>query len=173
VILMSDATIITETPPLRAVYAPIGYQAIVPITGKRSKRVVFGALNIKSGRQILLITTHWEALTWQAFLGLIRSTWRGWHIVLFVDQGSPHTAEDSQDLAKDLNIEVRFLPVATPELNALENLWREGKGKILANQTTAAIDSSADAFCQYLIGLTPQQRLKKAGVLSGDFWLTE
>jgi hypothetical protein len=169
---MSDATIITETPPLRAAYAPIGHQAVVPITGNRDKRVVFGALNIKSGRQSLMITTHWEALTWQAFLHQIRSTWRGWHIVLFIDQGSPHTAEDSQDVARDLDIEVRWLPVATPELNALEGLWREGKGQILANETTATIDGSADAFCQYLIDLTPRQRLEKAGVLSGNFWLT-
>lgn len=169
---MSDATIITETPPLRAAYAPLGEQAIVPVTGNRAKRVVFGALNIHSGHQTLMITTHWEALTWQAFLHQIRETWRGWHIVLFIDRGSPHTAQASRDLAWALAIEVRFLPVATSELNALENLWREGKGQILANETTVTIDDSADTFCQYLINLTPQQRLKKAGVLSGNFWLT-
>ena len=120
-----------------------------------------------------MITTHWEALTWQVFLHLIRSSWRGWHIVLFIDQGSPHTAQDSQDLASDLFIELRFLPVATPELNAMEGLWREGKREILANETTDTIDDTADAFCQYLIDLTPRQRLEKAGVLSGNFWLTK
>lgn len=168
---MSDATIVTETPPLRAAYAPIGTQAIVPITGNRTKRVIFGALNVYSGHLELLITTVWEALTWQAFLQQIRWAWRGWHIVLFIDRGSPHTAEDSQDLAKALDIEIRWLPVATPELNALEGLWRNGKD-FLANRSTHTIDESADAFCQYLLALTPHQRLQKAGVLSGKFWLT-
>lgn len=169
---MSDATIITETPPLRAAYALIGQQALVPITGNRSKRVVFGALNIYSGHQTLMITTHWEGPTWQAFLHQIRNAWRGWHIVLFIDHGSPHTAQASRELARRLGIEVRLLPVATPELNAMENLWRAGKGQILANKTTITIDDSADTFCHYLINLTPRQRLKKAGVLSGNFWLT-
>jgi len=169
---MSDATIITETPPLRAAYAPVGEQAVVPITGNRAKRVIFGALNIRSGHQELLITSHWEARTWQAFLHQIRKSWRGWSIVLFIDRGSPHTAEESQDLANNLAIEIRWLPVATPELNAMEGLWRNGKDPILANRTNSTIDDSADAMCQYILDLTPQQRLQKAGIFSGKFWLT-
>ena len=39
-------TILTETPPLRACWAKTGEQAEVPITGNRSKRVVYGALNV-------------------------------------------------------------------------------------------------------------------------------
>ncbi|OGG43829.1 MAG: hypothetical protein A3F84_20250 [Candidatus Handelsmanbacteria bacterium RIFCSPLOWO2_12_FULL_64_10] len=171
-IVMADATIITETPPLRAAYAPIGEQAVVPITGNRDKRVVFGAISIFSGHLELMITTHWEALTWQAFLYQIRGVWRGWNIVMFIDQGSPHTAEDSQDLAKALRIEIRWLPVATPELNAMEGLWGDGKDVVLANRPTSTIDKSADTFCLYLLGLSPKQRLQKAGILSGNFWLT-
>jgi hypothetical protein len=169
---MADATIVTETPPLRACYAPIGQQAVAPITGNRDKRVVFGALGIQSGHLELMITTHWESLTWQAFLSQIRRVWRGWQIVLFIDRGSPHTAQDSQDLAGTLGIQVRWLPVATPELNAMEGLWRDGKGRVLANRTTTTVDDSADRLCRYLIDLMPQQRLKRAGVLSGHFWLT-
>ena len=55
-------------------------------------------------------------------------------MVLFLDRGSPHRAHESQELAKALNIQLRWLPVATPELNAMENLWREGKGHILGNR---------------------------------------
>jgi transposase len=173
VILMVDATILTQIPPLRAAYAPIGEQAVVPITGDRSKRVVFGVLNIKTGRLELLITTHWEGITFQAFLRQIRRLWRGWHIVLFLDRGSPHRAQQSQALAKQLAIELRWLPVATPELNAMEPLWQDGKEHVCANRTTHNIEDTADAFCHYLLNLTSQQRLKKAGVLSGTFWLTK
>jgi hypothetical protein len=169
---MSDATIITETPPLRAAYAPVGEQAVVPITGNRAKRVVFGALNIHSGHQELLITSHWETSTWQTFLCQMRKSWRGWHIILFIDRGSPHTADDSQELADKLAIEIRWLPVATPELNAMEGLWRNGKDHILANTTNPSIDVSADEICHHILNLTPRQRLQKAGVFSGNFWLT-
>ena len=47
--LFSDATILTETPPLRASWSRVGQQAEVPITGSRDKRVVFGALTPKTG----------------------------------------------------------------------------------------------------------------------------
>ena len=70
-----------------------------------------------------------------------------------------------------LHIELRFLPVATPELNAMDHLWRHVKGWGLANRATVSIDTSADVACHYLLDLSPRERLRKAGVLSGHFWL--
>lgn len=169
---MSDATIITEMPPLRAAYAPIGQQATVAVTGNHARRVIFGALNIATGHLELLITPAWEALTWQTFLRQIRSIWRGWQILLFIDRGSPHTAAASRSLATSMGIGIRWLPVAVPELNAVEGLWRNAKNQSLANHTTDSIDDSVNAVCHYLLSLPPKQRLQKAGVLSGKFWLT-
>jgi DDE superfamily endonuclease len=103
---------------------------------------------------------------------MVRSQWRGWHIVLFEDRGAPHTAEESREVAAALHIELRLLPVATPELNAMDHLWRHVKGCGLANRATVSIDTSADMACQYLLALSPRERLRKAGVLSGHFWLT-
>ena len=99
---------------------------------------------------------------------MIRSYWRGWQVVVFEDRGAPHTAEQTLELAATLRIELRFLPVATPQLNAMDHLWRHVKQNALANRATETIDRSADAACQYLFDLTPQQRLKKAGVLSSN-----
>jgi hypothetical protein len=45
------------------------------------------------------------------------------------------------------------------------------KRDMLSNRPSCSIDTSADLACQYLLNLSPQQRLKKAGVLSGNFWL--
>lgn len=170
---MLDETILTETPPLYSCYGRIGEQVRVPITGNRSKRILHGALNVWSGDTLLLITDVWVQETHQAFLLMIRSHWRGWHIVLFEDRGSPHTAEDSLELARGLDIEIRFLPKATPEINAMDQLWRRVKGRAVASRPTRSIDESADSACQYILNLNPRQRLKKAGVLSGNFWLTK
>lgn len=169
---MLDEVIITETPPLYSCYCRIGKQASVPITGNRRKRIVHGVINIRSGDVLLLITETWDEVTHQYFLQMIRRHWCGWHIVLFQDRGTPHTAEESQELAIDLGVEVRLLPRATPELNAMDHLWRHVKGRALANRSTLSIDRSAEAACHYIFDLTPQQRLRKAGVLSGNFWLT-
>jgi transposase len=173
VLLMLDETIITETPPLYSCYGRIGQQVQVPVTGNRAKRILHGAINILSGEVLLLVTQEWTAETHQLFLQMIRWHWRGWHIVLFEDRGTPHTAGESRDRAEALDIEVRLLPRATPELNAMDQLWRQMKAHALANQPTRGIDISAAAACQYILQLSRRERLTKAGVRSGRFWLTK
>jgi transposase len=173
VILMLDETIITETPPLYACYGHIGEQVCVPITGNHARRILHGVLNVQNGEVLLLITEEWVQETHQAFLIMIRSHWRGWNIVLFEDRGSPHTAGESLRLAGELHIKLRFLPKATPELNAMDHLWRHVKGRGLANRATQSIDESADSACRYILDMSRRERLRKAGVLSGNLWLTK
>ncbi len=170
-ILMPDETIITENPPLRGCYGQKGEQVRVPISGNHDRRVLHGVINIRSGDVLLLITDIWDEYTHRYFLKMIRSHWRGWSIILFEDRGTPHTADDSLRLAGELKIEIRLLPTATPELNAMDHLWRSVKGRALANRPTENIDTSADEACQYILGMSRHQRLKAAGVLSDKFWL--
>lgn len=172
VILMLDETILCATPPLYSCYGRIGEQVGVPISGSHDRRVLHGVMNIASGEVLLLITENWDQQTHQGFLRMIRSHWRGWHIVLFEDRGSPHTAQDSRQLARQLGIQIRLLPRATAELNALDHLWRHVKRQALANRPTLSLNQSADAACLYILHLRPKDRLRKAGILSGNFWLT-
>jgi hypothetical protein len=173
VLLMLDETIITETPPLYYCYGPIGEQVRVPITGNRAKRILHGAINIKSGDVALLITEEWTKETHQTFLAMIRSHWRGWSIVLFEDRAGQHKSPESLAYAGQLGIEVRLLPKATRELNAMDHLWRHTKREAVGSRATLTVENSALDACQYIIDLSPNDRLRQAGVLSGDFWLTK
>jgi DDE superfamily endonuclease len=173
VLLMLEETIITETPPLYSRYGHSGEQIQVPITGNRAKRILHGVLHVSSGELLLLITEEWTADTHQLFLQMIRSHGRGWHMVLLEDRGTPHTAAESRNWAARLGIEVRLLPRATPEWNAMDQWWRRMKAKVLANQPTRSMGNSAEATCRYLLGLSRRERLRQAGVLSGRFWLTQ
>jgi hypothetical protein len=168
---MLDEIIVLETPPLYNCYSRIGEQKCVPIFGGHARRVVHGALNIQSGDLMLLITPEWNQWTHQDFVGMVRAHWRGWHIVLFEDRGSPHTATASQAYAAERQIEIRWLPRATPELNAMEQLWRQATSQALANGSPLPIETKAMKLCQCLIDLQPKERLRKAGVLAPDFWL--
>jgi transposase len=172
VILMLDETIITETPPLDYGYGRRGEQVRVPVTGHHARRVLQGVINIWSGEVLLLITEEWVQETHQACLAMIRSHGHGWRIVLCEDRGSPHTASDSLQIARALHIEIRFLPIATPELNAMDHLWRHVKGRALADRATRSIKASADSACRYILDLSRRERLRTAGVVSGNFWLT-
>jgi hypothetical protein len=173
VLLMLDETIITETPPLYSCYGHIGEQVRVPITGNRAKRILHGAINIKSGDVALLITAEWTKETHQTFLAMIRAHWRGWNLMLFEDRASQHKSPKSLSYAAQLAIAVRLLPRATPELNAMDTLWRHTKEQAVGSRATKTVDQSALDVCQDIIDLSPHDRLRRAGVLSGDFWLTK
>lgn len=168
--LFLDESIITETPPLRAAWALRGHQAQVPITGNKSKRVIFGAINHKTGSLTVMKARWWNQDTYQAFLRKLRGHWRGWRIIVFLDKGTPHTAKRSRALAHSLSIEERWLPTACPELNPVEGLWRHLKQEVLANSVTP-VDEAADKAQRYLLEMSPQQRRSRAGIMSKHFWL--
>jgi hypothetical protein len=169
---MLDETIVTETPPLYYAYGHRGEQVRVPISGNRGKRFLHGAMHVGSGEVLLFITEVWDQLTHQTFLSMVRSHWRGWNLVLFEDRASQHKAPESLAWAKQLQIEVRLLPRATPELNAMDHLWRHAKRQAVGSRATQSVEDSALAVCRYILDLTPEGRLRQAGVLSGNFWLT-
>jgi hypothetical protein len=60
VVLFTDACIVTETPPLRAGWAPVGRQAEVPIIRKRAKRTAYCALAVDTGSVRLDVAGRWN-----------------------------------------------------------------------------------------------------------------
>jgi transposase len=97
--------------------------------------------------------------------------------VLFLGRGSPHTAAVSQALADELDIELRWLPTACPELNPVESLWRWLKGRILCNHQPDNIEDTTQTALEAIDRLTLRQTLNLAGTLSKDFlialWLMD
>jgi transposase len=174
VILVIDSTWFMDIPPLHAVWAPIGEQVTVPIVGEHSKRICLTAvLSLKTGDMIDFVSTQYRQGEFQETLRLMRAHWRGWHVVLFVDKNSAHTAGASRQLADESGIEMRWLPTACSELNPVDHLWRHLKKDVVANQPTPSLDTTLQDARDYLRALSPHQRLQKAGVLSADFWLAD
>jgi len=169
---MLDETIITETPPLYCCYGRIGRQVSVPISGSHKRRILHGAINVATGDVALLVTAYWTQREHQQFLNAIRAHWRGWNIVLFEDRAGQHTAAGSLWIADACGFEVRLLPRATPELNAMDTLWKQVKRTALGDRPTVTIDQSAQNACEQILAMRPHERLRQAGILSGSFWLT-
>ena len=170
---MPDETIITDTPLLYSCYGHIGQQVRVPITGRRAKRVLHRAINVGTGDVAGMITKAWTREEHQGFLSVIRAHWRGWNPVLFEDRASQHTAPDSLDWTEELAIEIRLLPAATPELNAMDHLWRRTKRETLGSRATLSVEESALAACRYIGGLSPRDRLRsgtRGGAGGGLGW---
>jgi transposase len=173
VLLMLDETIITETPPLYCCYGRIGQQVSVPITGSHKRRILHGLINVRTGDVVLWVSQEWNQVTHREFLSLVRSHWRGWNIVLFEDRAGQHTAPNSLLWADCMGMEIRLLPRATPELNAMDTLWKHTKRDTLGDRPTESIEHSAACACEQILAMRPHDRLRQAGILSGNFWLTK
>src|SRR5690348_6397958 len=102
--LAEDETDLRLFPPLRAGWARRGEEAPVPISGGNAKRVLFGAINLETGRRLFLDRRPGRGVDFEDFLEEVRWYYRGRRGALLLDEDSSHTAEDSQDLADELGI---------------------------------------------------------------------
>ena len=171
-LLCCDWTLLRQFPPLRAAWALKGTQASVPITGANAKRVLFGAIDLRTAHRVVLIRPRAGAADAQAFLREVRRRYRAAGTIwLLADRASAHTAARTQMLAAALGIRFLWLPEQAPELNAMDHLWRELKRLIAANRQATSANALARDAADWVLGLTPQPARRKAGMASKHFWL--
>jgi transposase len=171
--LVSDATILRWFPPLRYTWAFRSEQSEVKITGQNAKRVLFAALNPRTGHRVVLRRSRQRQQDFQAFLRHLRQHYGGRPVWLLLDNASIHQAVASQRLAARLRVRLLWLPKQCPELNPQDHLWKELKRLIVANRQFKTIDDEADHAERWLLDLSPTTVRRKAGILSDDFWLKD
>src|SRR5204863_1739858 len=172
-LLFEDETDLLLFPSLRACWTQRGHSAEVPLCGRNARRVVFGALHVATGHRLLLPRRRQRGEDFRAFLELVQEHYRGWQVWLLLDEDSSHTAHASVGLARELEIELLWLPKRCPELNAMDHLWGHAKDEVCANHQDISIDHLVDCFIRYIQGLPPEEARCKAGILSEDFWLKD
>lgn len=170
-LLAEDETDLLLFPPVRATWGRRGTSTPVLLSGRNARRVVFGALNLRTGRRLFLARPRQRQGDFQDFLRLIRTHYHGWRVALLLDGHPSHTSQGSQRLAERLNIELLWLPKRSPELNPMDHLWGRGKDVVSANLQRPTIDEHVTEFLTYLESLSPWEALNAAGVYSRNFWL--
>jgi hypothetical protein len=173
VVLAEDETDLLLFPPLRAGWSLRGQPALVWLSGRNARRVVFGTMNLWTGSRLFLVRKRQRADDFQEFLRVIHHHYRGWHVALLLDEDSSHTAKGSVGLAAELDIECLWLPKRSPKLNPMDTLWGQGKDIVSANKQYATIDEQVERFIGYLTALSDGEALGTAGIYSGHFWLQE
>ena len=168
---MEDETIVRLFPVLRRAWSLRGEQALVPITGQNAKRVLFATINLRTGHRICLRGRDMKQANFQALLREVRRRYQKRPVWMLLDEAKCHIAAKSQTLAAALDIHFVWLPKQCSELNSMDQLWKELKGTISANYQFTSIDEHAEYAEQWLLTLTNKEALRKAGVLSKNFWL--
>jgi len=171
VVLAQDETDLLLFPPLRAAWCQRGETATVWLSGRNARRVIFGAMNLRTGSRLLLPRPRGRSGDFLAFLDELRWCYRGWHVALLLDEDPSHTAQASLRAAAGMTL--LWLPKRSPELNPLDTLWGQGKDVISANKQYASIEEQVDLFLRYVSSLSNCEALHTSGVLSANFWLRD
>jgi hypothetical protein len=169
--LFEDETDVLLFPPLRAGWFLRGKPAVVPISGENAKRTVFGTIDVETGHRIFVSRDAACAFDFHAILRLIRKEYRNKKVAVLLDGASRHRAHESKSFADELGIQLIWLPSRCTNINPMDRLWKWGKEKIFANKQYASIDFQTNFFIEYLFSLSSQEARRKAGILSGRFWL--
>jgi DDE superfamily endonuclease len=143
----------------------------VTLCGRNARRVVFGAMNLRTGWRLLLARERQQAADFQAFLAVVHSSYRGRRVAMLLDEDPSHTAKGSVQLADRFGIELLWLPKRCPQLNPMDTLWGQGKDVVCADQQYASLDEQVDRFLDHLESLSGWEALRTAGVYSREFWL--
>lgn len=152
----------------------MGTSGVVPITGENAKRVLFGAINLRTAHRVVLARRQAGGADARAFFLELRRCYRRPHTIwLLLDRASAHTAAASQALAAGLRIELVWLPKQAPELSPMDQLWRELKRVVAANRQAPNVDALATAAMLWVVMLTPTEARRKSGMLSPHFWLRD
>ncbi len=71
-------------------WASIGQQARVPITGEPERQIITDVMNIQTGDYLDYVSEVFSKEQFQQVLHQVRRHGRGWRIVLFLDRNTPH-----------------------------------------------------------------------------------
>ena len=169
--LFEDETILRLFPVLRRSWSQQGQQAVVEISGRNAQRVLFCALNPKTGKRIVMQHKGMNNAGFQLFLQRVRSVYANRPIYMLLDQGGLHTAKSSVKRAAELKITLLWLPKQCPELNCVDQLWKSVKKDVSANKQYSSIELHAQTAADYVLLLSKKQALLNAGILADGFWL--
>jgi transposase len=102
----------------------------------RKRISILGALNAVTAKCSTLITEdNCDKDMIKAALQTIRNDYKdNKSIVLILDNASYNRAYETKDFAKNLNIQLKYLPTYSPNLNLIERFWKFYKKLILKNK---------------------------------------
>src|SRR5207247_4727530 len=141
-----------------------GEVAKVWLSGRNARRVIFGAMNLRTGARVFVPRAKGRSGDFQAFAGEVRSAYRGWHVALLLDEDPCHTAKASLRAVEGMTL--LWLPNRSPKLNPMDTLWGQGKDVISANKQYTTIEEQVGRFLDHLYRLTNPEALHTSGVLS-------
>lgn len=124
-----DETGILGDPRPRRRWMKKGEKGTVPFSGLHLRSNVVGAVHPKTGELFSLIVSHMDTDMFQVFLTELAKETKARKVILILDNATWHKVKK----LKWYNIEAKYLPPYSPDLNPIEELWLVLKKKFFTD----------------------------------------
>lgn len=133
------------------VWAPRGRTPVVRVDAGRSKVGFYSTLDLQTGDEVVTRSTVFNAEASAAHLQQVLDAFPERPILFFWDRATWHRgAPIRRLLAANPRLEIVEYPVAAPELNPQEQVWKQTRRAVSHNHLTPKLPQLADDFENYL-----------------------
>lgn len=129
-----------------------GHRPNVPCHHIREYRYAYGAVEPNTGDNFFLILPQSNSICMNVFLQELSASYPDDIILLVCDGAAWHK---SKTLNIPENIEIFFLPPATPEMNPIEQIWKEIRKRGFRNEVFPSLSKVIDRLCDTICSITP------------------
>jgi putative transposase len=121
-----------------------GIRPTVPCHHIREFRYTYGAVEPKTGESLFLILPYCNTDCMNVFLRELSAAYPNDFILLVADGAAWHKSKGLQIPA---NIEIFPLPPYTPEMNPIEQIWKELRIRGFRNEVFQTLEKVVDRLC--------------------------
>ena len=131
-------------------WAPQGIRPSIPSHYMREYRYCYGAVDAQTGDSFFLIAGGCNTEWTNEFLRQVSQAYPDDYILLVMDNAIWHK---SSTLEIPSNIELAFIPPYTPEMNPIEQVWKEIRKRGFKNKDFQTLEAVIDKLQEVIQGL--------------------
>jgi putative transposase len=128
-------------------WAPKGVRPCIPSHHIREYRYAYGAVEPLTGDSFFLVLPWSNTVCMNIFLDELSKTFPEEFIMLALDQASWHT---TNKLVIPENIQLFYLLPCTPEMNPVEQVWKEMRKRGFKNESFTTLEKVVDKVCNVI-----------------------
>jgi transposase len=150
-ILAEDEASLYLQATLMRVWAPVGQTPVVKVAANRDNTHFYGALNLRTGEETVLVSDLMKAEVTVLFLNRLLQRHPEVPILLLWDRATWHQGEAIRSvLAANPRLQILCFPPGSPELNPQEHVWKATREAVSHNHTRKNLPDLVQAFQTHL-----------------------
>ena len=153
-----ESIVVADSRPRRGVYTLGRRRAVYTYNGSHTKTIGPGFTTTDGGG----FFKRYAAFTKEEFVDFLEATYKWFgKTIMVLDGASQHRAKIVREALKEMNGEVRlaFLPPGCPDLNAIEEVWRQMKHAVL-DAPTVKLHKMCEDIDKWLVESLPRLEIE-------------